>query len=265
MYSSTQLAKKYFHYYFTASNSKGHGMHSPFVFDFILSVLNNKSNYETPKQVEEIRKRLLNNKIVITVEDFGAGSRRTQNNQRKISDIANAALKPKKFGQLFYRLVKHYQPQAILELGTSFGITTSYMALANPAANVMTIEGSKSIADIAGSNFQKLNITNIESLQGNFDALLPSAISHLSSVDMAYIDGNHRYEPTINYFNQLLSKSHNNTILVFDDIHWSKEMEKAWEEIKQHPSVQYTIDIFFLGFVFFRQEFKEKQHFQIRF
>jgi predicted O-methyltransferase YrrM len=118
---------------------------------------------------------------------------------------------------------------------------------------------------MAKENFRKLNCDNIQLLQGNFDFLLPSAIPQLSSIDLAFIDGNHRYEPTINYFHQLLSGSHNNSILVFDDIHWSAEMGKAWKEIKQHPSVQYTIDIFFLGFVFFREEFKVKQNFTIRF
>jgi predicted O-methyltransferase YrrM len=265
VYSSFQLAQKYLHYYFTASNSKGHGMHSPFVFDFILNVLNNKNGNKPPSSIEALRKELLKNKEVVAIEDLGAGSRVNSSKQKSVSQLAKAALKPKKYAQLLYRLVKHYQPQTIIELGTSLGITTCYLSVANSSAKIITIEGSNTIAKKAKANFQKLELTNIQSLQGNFDALLPPLISHLPSIDLAYIDGNHRYQPTINYFHQLLSKSHNNTILIFDDIHWSKEMEKAWEEIKQHSSVQYTIDIFFLGFVFFRNEFKEKQHFQIRF
>jgi predicted O-methyltransferase YrrM len=102
-------------------------------------------------------------------------------------------------------------------------------------------------------------------MRGNFDNLLPPVIAQLSSIDLAYIDGNHRYQPTVNYFHQFLSKAGNQTILIFDDVHWSEEMEKAWEEIKAHPAVQCTIDIFFLGFVFFREEFKVKQNFVIRF
>jgi len=265
VYSSFQLAQKYLHYYRTASNGKGHGMHSPFVFDFILHVLNNKSGYTPPSSIEALRKELLKQKEVLEIEDFGAGSRLSSSRQKTVAQIAKAALKPEKYAQLLYRLVKHYQPQTIIELGTSLGITTAYLATANPSAQITTIEGSKAIAQKASENFQKLNLTNIQSFQGNFDNLLPSVISHQPSIDLAYIDGNHRYQPTINYFQQLLSQSHNNSILIFDDIHWSEEMEQAWEEIKEHPSVQYTIDIFFLGFVFFRQEFKEKQHFKIRF
>ncbi|MBB1285946.1 class I SAM-dependent methyltransferase [Flavisolibacter sp. BT320] len=265
MYSSVQLARKFIHYYLYASNGKGHGMHSPFVFQFILHVLNNRSNYLPPVEIEVVRKQLLQDKRMLQIDDFGAGSRVAKTKQRTVSEAAGAALKSKKYAQLLYRLVKHYQPLTILELGTSLGITTSYFAAANPLANILTIEGSKAIADVAAENFSKLGCTNIKQRIGNFDDLLPDAIRQLSSIDLAYVDGNHRYSPTINYFNQLLPALHNNSILVFDDIHWSEEMEKAWEEIKQHPSVQCTVDVFFLGFVFFRKEFKVAQHFRVRF
>ncbi|MES2881227.1 MAG: class I SAM-dependent methyltransferase, partial [Bacteroidota bacterium] len=163
-------------------------------------------------------------------------------------------------------LVKHYKSNTIIELGTSLGITTSYLATANPQAKIITIEGSAAIAEEAKNNFTQLQIKNIEQHIGNFNHLLPSVIHNLSSgSDLAYIDGNHRYQPTIDYFHQLLANTHAHSILVFDDIHWSAEMEKAWEEIKQHPSVVCTVDIFFLGFVFFRNEFKVKRHFSIRF
>ncbi|HNR16193.1 MAG TPA: SAM-dependent methyltransferase, partial [Chitinophagaceae bacterium] len=84
-------------------------------------------------------------------------------------------------------------------------------------------------------------------------------------IDFAFIDGNHRQEPTERYFNQLLPKMHHESILVFDDIHWSSEMEQVWKTIKDHPSVRCTVDLFFIGVVFFRDEFREKQHFSIRF
>lgn len=240
-------------------------MHSPFVFDFILNVLNNKSLYRAPVEIEQLRKQLLNDKRVLKIEEMGAGSRTDSSNQRKVCHIASSALKSKRLAQVLFRLAKHYQPKTIIELGTSLGITTAYFSKANPDASIITIEGSKAIAEVAKENFLHLHCDRIQLLQGNFDELLPSFISQLSSIDLGYIDGNHRYQPTIKYFHQFLSKSNGSTILVFDDIHWSSEMEKAWEEIKAHPSVKYTIDIFFLGFVFLRDEFKIKQHFSIRF
>jgi predicted O-methyltransferase YrrM len=265
LYTSFQLAQKYFHYYRTAFNSKGHGMHSPFVFQFILNVLNNKQGYVAPLEIEKLREALLRQKERLVIEDFGAGSRISKTKERSIGELAKAALKPKKYSQLLYRLVKYYEPKTVLELGTSLGTTTAYLAKAAPDATIITIEGSEAIRQVALSNFKKLGIENIESLQGNFDDVLPTVIANLSTIGLAYIDGNHRYQPTMDYFHQLLAKAHNDTILVFDDIHWSAEMEQAWKEIQQHPSVQCTIDIFFLGFVFFRKEFKTKQHFSIRF
>jgi len=240
-------------------------MHSPFVFGFILHVLNNKSGYTAPQEVEQLRKQLITDARILDIEDLGAGSRVAATKQRSVQQLAKSALKPPKYAQLLYRFVKYYQPKTILELGTSLGVTTAYLSLANPNAAITTIEGSKAVADVAKENFSKLALQNIQLLQGNFDDLLPSVIGQQSSIDLAYIDGNHRYEPTVRYFQQLLPIIHNDSILVFDDIHWSQEMEQAWEEIKQHPSVQCTVDIFFLGFVFFRAEFKEKQHFKIRF
>ena len=265
MFSKGQLLLKYLQYYFTASNGKGHGMHSPFVFEFITKVLNDKTIYPEYVKVETLRNQLLNDNTVLEVEDFGAGSVIDKKSKRGISSIAKNASKPKKFGQLLFRMVKHYQPTTILELGTSLGITTSYLSMAKPDARLITMEGSKEIAEVAKRNFRNLEIRNIEIVEGNFDNTLSSMVRGLSTVDFAFIDGNHRKEPTERYFKEILAKTNNNSILVFDDIHWSSEMEAAWETIKKDASVTCSIDLFFIGIVFFRKEFKEKQHFVIRF
>ncbi|MGZ8559631.1 MAG: O-methyltransferase [Chitinophagaceae bacterium] len=265
MYSIFQLSLKYLTYYLSASNSKGHGMHSPFVFEFIIKVLNDKTVYPAYCVVENLRQQLLKDQTVLSFKDFGAGSVVDKTNQRTVASIAKNAAKPAKFGQLLYRMVRHYQPRTILELGTSLGITTSYLSLARPDAKLITLEGAPAIAETARQNFKTLNIQPVEIVTGNFDETLSSVISKLSSVSFVFIDGNHRREPTESYFNQLLPKTNNESILIFDDIHWSKEMEQAWATIKQHPSVYCSIDLFFIGIVLFRKEFKEKRHFVIRF
>jgi predicted O-methyltransferase YrrM len=265
MYSTFQLGLKYLRYYFSASNSRGHGMHSPFVFDFVTNVLNDNDNYPAYSQVENLRQQLLQDQTLLMVEDFGAGSAVDKSNHRSIASIAKNAAKPAKFGQLLYRMIRHYQPKAVLELGTSLGITTSYLSLAKPDATIITMEGAASIAETARQNFKTLQIHNVAVQEGNFDQTLSSVISELSSIDFAFIDGNHRREPTERYFSQLLTITHNDSILIFDDIHWSTGMEQAWETIQQHAAVRCTIDLFFIGIVLFRREFKEKQHFKIRF
>ena len=182
-------------------------MHSPFVFDFILNVLNNKSNYQPQLEIEQLRNQLLKDKRIVEIEEMGAGSRIDSSKQRAVSQLARSALKSKRLAQVLFRLARHYQPKTIVELGTSLGITTCYLSKANPASSIITIEGNDATATIAKENFQKLGCANIQLLQGNFDNLLPNIMSQLPFIDLAYIDGNHRYEPTINYFRQFLSKT----------------------------------------------------------
>ncbi|MGG9971288.1 O-methyltransferase [Ferruginibacter sp. SUN002] len=263
MFTPFQLAKKYLHYRLTASNGKGHGVHSPFVFDFIKNVLRDKKQYGCYSRIEPVRKELLSNNKTIEVEDFGAGSSVIKSNQRVVKDIAASSLKPKKYAQLLFRMVQYYQPKTIVELGTSLGVTTSYLASGNVNGKVYTCEGAKEIATIAKQNFATLNIKNIDVIEGDFTKTLPTLFTQLQDVDFAFIDGNHRKEPTIEYFKQLLSHSTPSVLMVFDDIHWSKEMEGAWAEIQQHPQVTLTIDLFFIGIVCINTDFKVKQHFSI--
>jgi predicted O-methyltransferase YrrM len=200
MYSKPKLALKYFQYYLTASNGKGHGTHSPFVFHFITQLLNDKRLYPEYEKVEALRNRLKQDPTILYIEDFGAGSTVSRNNQRSIASIAKYAAKSKKLGQLLFRMVKHYQPTTILELGTSLGITSSYLALANPEAGLITMEGAAAIAAVAKKNFEDLDIRNYKLIEGNFDDTLTTVLQQISSVDFAFIDGNHRQIPTEQYF-----------------------------------------------------------------
>ena len=265
MYSTLQLALKYFKYYASASSSKGHGVHSPFVFEFIKFVKNDKQHYICYNEIEKLRKKLLADKTIIEVEDFGAGSAVIKTNKRAVYKMAQSSLKPKRFAQLLFRIVQHYKPKTIVELGTSFGITSCYLAHGFANATLYTLEGASSIAAIARKNFATLGLQNVKLLEGEFSKTIPQLFSLIHKVDLAFIDGNHRKESTLQYFTQLLNFSSPSTILIFDDIHWSREMEEAWEHIKAHDAVTLSIDLFFTGIIFLRKEFKEKQHFSIRF
>ena len=232
---------------------------------FIKSVLNDKTVYPDYLPIEKRRKLLLNDSSVIAVEDFGAGSSVIKTNKRAVSAIAASSLKPKKYAQLLYRMVKYYQPANILELGTSFGITTAYLAAVNKTSKVITCEGSEAIASIAKQNFADLQLKNVQLTEGDFAKTLSPLLSSLREINFAFIDGNHRKEPTLDYFNQLLKHATPASILVFDDIHWSAEMEEAWAAIKEHPAVTLTIDLFFVSIVFCNPDINHKQHFAIRF
>ncbi len=265
MYTHFQLAKKYLHYFLFASNGKGHGVHSPFVFDFIKNVLTAEKKYDCFVEIEQQRKKLKSNDQLIEVEDFGAGSAVIKAKRRVVKDIANSSLKSRKYAQLLFRMVKYYQPRSIVELGTSFGITSSYLSFGNKKAALYTCEGSGNIADLAEETFDALQLNNIEIIKGDFSKTLPSLLAKINLVDFAFIDGNHRKEPTLQYFRQLLNHSTSSSIFVFDDIHWSAEMEAAWSVIQKDNAVTLTIDLFFIGLVFINPDFKVKQHFTIRF
>jgi len=272
MYSSFQLAIRYVRYWITASNGKGHGVHSHFVFEFITQVLNDNREYYCYATLEKLRQQLKNDNTEIMFDDFGARTKTFLPYKKKVSDIVSGSLKPKKFAQLFFRMINFYfheeflgRPANILEMGTSLGITTAYLASANTNNKVITMEGAKTVANIAKKNFQQLELKNVQIKEGHFDYTLTEAISTLSTIDFAFIDGNHLKVPTMLYFKEILTKTTEHSILIFDDIHWSKKMEEAWEYIKEHPSVTLSIDLFFAGIVFFRKEQRVKQHFTIRF
>ena len=265
MYSSLTLLKKYLQYLLKASNGKGHGVHSPFVFTFIKEVLNAKANNPIIPLIEKQRAFLESNPQLVKVWDRGAGSRQSNNTERSINQIAKAALKPKKYSQLLYKIVAYYKPSKVLEMGTSLGITTCYLAAAADDARVVTMEGAANVAAIARNTFKEVGVPNIQVVEGDFDETLPQYLNSITQVGLAYVDGNHRYEPTVRYFESLIQKSNEESILIFDDIHWSAEMEQAWEEIKNHAAVTLTIDLFFIGLVFIRKAQKQKEHFIIRY
>jgi predicted O-methyltransferase YrrM len=265
MYSPVRLARKYLHYYLTAANGKGHGTHSPFVFEFITSVLNDQGPYPAWVAIEELRHRLVKDDTLLNIEDMGAGSAWNKTGTRSIADIARRAAKPPRLGQLLFRVARHYRPGTIVELGTSLGLSTAYLAAGAPDAKVWTIEGSAAIAKAAADNLRGLGLDNVEVATGNFDDLLDPGLDRIGPVDLAFVDGNHRREPTLRYFDALIRHCGRSAALIFDDIHWSLEMEQAWESIRKDPRVYLTIDLFFIGFVFLRDEFKVKQDFTIRF
>ncbi|MCD4745762.1 MAG: class I SAM-dependent methyltransferase [Bacteroidales bacterium] len=253
---------RFIKYYFSAKTK--YDIHSPFVFNLITKVLTDKKKYDDYYKAEEIRNYLLNNNQRIIVNDFGAGLSSELKSAKKIKTIAKHSAKSPKYAKVLYCLVKYFQPRTILELGTSLGISAIYQSLAAPESKFITIEGCPNIAGIAKQNFNKLNLKNIELIVGKFDDVLQIALSKYETLDYIFFDGNHKKEATIKYFEQCIPLINNNTLFVFDDIHWSKEMEEAWEQIKKNPLATITIDIFFMGFVFFRKELT-KQDFIIRF
>lgn len=241
-----------------------HGLHSPFVYGLYTTVIRHSGAFTAFERVEQQRRELLKSPESLTVTDFGAGAQTGAGRQRRVAEIARTAAKPARLAQLLFRLVNHFRPATVLELGTSLGLTTAYLAAASSRANVCTLEGCPQVAAAARRTFAALNLPNIQLIEGNIDLTLAPALAALPApLDFVFFDGNHRREPTLRYFGQCLAQAHEHSVFVFDDIHWSAEMEAAWAEIKAHSAVTLTVDLFWVGLVFFRQK-QPKQHFSLR-
>ncbi len=215
-------------------------------------------------RVETLRETMLQDNRLLQVTDLGAGSKMLKQQQRKVKAIARSSAKTAKYGQLLFRLVNYLQPQTIFDLGTSLGITTSYLGEARKEAAIYTFEGCPNIAKVACENFSQLGLKQVQLIMGNLSDTLEEQLQQIPQLDFAFFDGNHRYTPTMQYFNTCLKKKQEYSLFVIDDIYWSGEMKRAWQEIKQHPQVMQTVDLYHIGLVFFRTT-QPKEHFTLNF
>lgn len=251
---------RYLRHFFTARHTHGFGVHSPYVYNFIQYVIYEKNPFYVYDKIEALRRKLLTDTTEIAVTDYGTGN----DSIRRISDITARSVKPARYAQLFYRIIRYSKAVNVLELGTSLGITTAYLASGSQRINCVTMEGCPATARIACDNFRKLGLKNIRIVEGSIDVTLNPLIDSMESLDFIFIDANHRYKAVLGYFDACLNKIGRDTIMVIDDIYWSEEMERAWNEVKRHPSVTTTIDLFQVGIVFFNPDLNLK-HYKLNF
>ncbi len=247
---------QYIRYFFRSKHRKGFGIHSPFIFKLVTDVIEEQSPYYKYSLIEKVRQLYLKTDKEVMVENFGTG----KSGRKKISAIVKKSAKPEIYAQVLFRLVNFYKAQNILELGTSFGLTTMYLAAPDSKSKVVSIEGCKEIAEYAKLSFKRAGFENIHIETGNIDACLPQVLTGFEKLDFVFFDANHRKEATLNYFKQCLPKSHAKSVFVIDDIYWSKEMTQAWKEIKRHPEVRVTIDMFFYGIVLFDTDLQKEDY-----
>lgn len=250
---------QYIKFLFKSTNQ--HGVHSPFVYDLVTKCFYDKTNYPDYLKLKSYRALLLKNKTPITITDFGSGSRVFKSSERHINAIAKNSGTPLKRAQLLYRVVNYFKPKHSLELGTSLGIATQAIALGHSKNNIISLEGCPNSSKFTSQQLSKAHIKNVTIKTGEFETNLPKLKE--KSYDLIFFDGNHNKEATLNYFNMLVDKAHNDSVFIFDDIYWSKDMLEAWEQIKLHSKVTVTIDTFFWGFIFFRKE-QAKENFKLR-
>jgi predicted O-methyltransferase YrrM len=240
-----------------------HGVHSPFVYDLVTKCFNDKTKYPEYEILKSHRKALRSDTSTFEMKDFGQGSRVFKGNARKVSAVVKNAGMRKKRQKLLFRLAKYFKSENILELGTSLGLGTLALSLSNEFAAIHTVEGCPNTLNNAQEYFEKFNLHNIQIHQQLFSEFLESQNFGTEKYDLIFIDGDHNGERTFGYFNSLLKSVHNNSVIIFDDIYWSRDMTEAWQKIIANEHVTVSIDTFQWGLVFFRKE-QPKQHFVIR-
>jgi len=255
-----RITYKFILHFLTAKNTLGFGVHSPYVFNFTNLVIYNKGYYYIFSNIEKLRSELKKDKTILNYDDFGTGKKRN----KTIAEITSKSLKPAKYGQLLYKLSDYIKAQNILELGTSLGLTTTYLASPSSVCHIVSMEGSTQIANVAINNFKLLNIKNVQIEVGNIDITLSKVLSEFDSLDLIFIDANHKSLAVLSYFEQMMTKIHGESVIVIDDIYWSRDMENAWGKIKEHPKVMSTIDLFHMGIVLFNSNLN-KTHYKMRF
>lgn len=233
-----------------------HSLHSPFFFDLYTTQIKPRTSLEPYAHIESLRKKLIRDERYITVRDLG--SKALAKSTRKISSIARTSLTPARYSVLYARLAHYIGATCIVELGTSFGINTLYLAEKRDAT-VTTFEGAPAVADIAALTFEFAAKKNIELVMGNIDKTLPAFLQRTQRLDLVFMDANHRCEPTLRYFEWLLKKVHNKSVVIIDDIHHSSDMEKAWRAVQGHRLVYGSADLFRCGILFFDPSLN-KQH-----
>jgi predicted O-methyltransferase YrrM len=256
-----QILKSFLTFLYKSKNE--HGVHSPFVFDLVTKCFYDKIQYQEYQELKTYRKSLLANKNFIDVKDFGAGSRVFKTNKRQICQIAKTAGISENRAELLFRIIKYFKPENILEIGTSLGLATIALSLGAKKSKIISLEGCPETAAIAKEKLENANCKNVTIFNSEFNNYLNHCNLKTENYQLVYFDGNHSKSATLEYFNLLLPTITNESVWIFDDIHWSKDMENAWEIIKNDPKIRVTIDTFQWGLVFFRAE-QAKEHFVIR-
>jgi len=231
---------------------------SPFVKEFITEVLENNRTYYAPGKIIALRERLRQDQRIIQHTDFGAGSK-LGSTEKSIKSFVNTSASSKYKGEILFNLARYMDAKNILELGTNVGLGTAYLASANSASCVETIEGCPELCQVAKEALSVIGINNVNITPGKFSDQLKIICAKLKKIDLVFIDGDHSYEGTLAYYEQIKPYLHDQSIVVFDDIYWSDGMTKAWNKIKSQSDVSLNIDVFRLGIIFFDKEIKKRE------
>lgn len=227
-------------------------VHSPHIVEFLNEVYCDRRYYHAFAKIRGIRKSWEKEKVTVKLTSHGAKSKTTARGERSAASLVATNAINDASGRFLFRLALWIKAKRLLEFGTNAGISTLYLAEADTRAQVQTVEGNPALAELAQRTFSlaKLQPTAYVSL---FERWLEENPPNLAApYDLIFIDGDHRYQPTLDYVDQLLPATNPAGIIVVADIHWSEGMEKAWAELKDRPGVTASVDTYHFGLLFLK-------------
>ncbi len=255
-------AKEWLKYFLFSHHSKGHGIHSPWVFRFVKSVLNDKKSERHFFENQLKQKQLKKNTGYVILQDLGASSSINNGKTKRIGELALSVTTPFKYRCLLGKMVQFYNPDVIIEFGTSLGLTTNILAESTKKV-ITTVEGCQNIHKIALENFLQWNNQNVVAKHSDFDSFIQN-FEFQNRTCFIYIDGNHSGNATLRYVEQFWKKIPDGSIIVIGDIFWSRDMANAWRQLTVPQDKKYTIDLFHVG-ILFKHTSCMGQHYRIRY
>jgi predicted O-methyltransferase YrrM len=225
---------QYLKHLFYTRHRRGHGIHSPYLFEFVSRVLFNSEQLEPPAAIRKEHRKL----------------------RREYTFIRSSSVTPR-YGFLLYRIAHWFNPEMIIELGTGMGISTAYLSAGSPEVPLHSIEGDKERAAFAAQLICRISPGPVSIHWGEMEGKLEDILPLIPQRFLAFIDGNHHFSPTISYVEKLLERAGDEALIVMDDIYWTRDMNRAWKEVVTWPEVRVNIDLFQMGILLLRKDLQK--------
>lgn len=236
---------------------KGYGVHSPFVFNLITKVINERCSYYSFYDIELLRKQLLFREQEIVYPDR---QQKGRVRRRTIGEIvAREAIKPK-HGALLFRLANYFKSKKILQLGPSMGLSTLYLTSYAPDLDCIALENVPEFATIARMAFEKEGKNPVDLRTGAYTELLPKALEDMESPDFIFFNTLYEQHNNVWLFNECMKHVHEDTVFVLEGIKASRKMRELWQDICARPDVTVTIDLYSMGIVFFNKRLHKRDY-----
>ncbi|MDD2435944.1 MAG: SAM-dependent methyltransferase [Massilibacteroides sp.] len=216
---------------------KGHGVHSPFVFNFITKVIDERAAYYCLKDIELTRK-----KFFYENEPFHKWE-----------------IRPK-YGALLMRISNYLKPQNLLLIGSDLSFSALYSSSYASTTRCVVLEEKTEIAAFSRSVIEKHRAKNILLKEGVYQKTVSEVLEHTDKLDFVYFGYPNDSALDIPVFECILPHLHEHSVLILRGIRKTKDRKEFWNRLCARPEVSVTIDVYELGIAFFNHKIHKKNY-----